>query len=80
MEEENSRRAYQTEPESSQQDYEASVGFLFYLMLTTYYLRLALALCRELDRERGKLERQEKKIINDIKSMAKTGQMVRWYQ
>ncbi len=31
---------------------------------------------RELDRERGKLERQEKKIIADIKKMAKTGQMV----
>ena len=33
---------------------------------------------RELDRERGKLEQQEKKIIADIKKMAKTGQMVRW--
>jgi len=32
--------------------------------------------CRELDRERGKLEQQEKKIIADIKKMAKTGQMV----
>ena len=32
---------------------------------------------RELDRERGKLEQQEKKIIADIKKMAKTGQMVR---
>ena len=31
---------------------------------------------RELDRERGKLETQEKKIIADIKKMAKTGQMV----
>ena len=31
---------------------------------------------RELERERGTLERQEKKIINDIKKMAKTGQMV----
>lgn len=30
---------------------------------------------RELDRERGRLERQEQKIIKDIKSMAKTGQM-----
>ncbi|XP_065887155.1 charged multivesicular body protein 2a-like [Dysidea avara] len=30
---------------------------------------------RELDRERGKLETQEKKIIADIKKMAKTGQM-----
>ena len=33
---------------------------------------------RELDRERSKLEQQEKKIIGDIKKMAKTGQMVRW--
>ena len=32
--------------------------------------------CRELDRERGKLEQQEKKIIADIKKMAKSGQMV----
>ena len=31
---------------------------------------------RELERERGKLERQEKKIITDIKKTAKTGQMV----
>lgn len=31
---------------------------------------------RELDRERGALERQEKKLILDIKKMAKTGQMV----
>ena len=34
---------------------------------------------RELDRERGKLEQQEKKIIADIKKMAKTGQMVYLY-
>ena len=34
---------------------------------------------RELDRERGKLEQQEKKIIADIKKMAKTGQMVRCF-
>ena len=32
---------------------------------------------RELDRERQKLEAQEKKIIIDIKKMAKQGQMVR---
>lgn len=32
---------------------------------------------RELDRERVKLEQQEKKIIADIKKMAKQGQMVR---
>ncbi len=30
---------------------------------------------RELDRERAKMEQQEKKIINDIKKMAKQGQM-----
>ena len=30
---------------------------------------------RELDRERAKMEQQEKKIINDIKKMAKAGQM-----
>lgn len=34
---------------------------------------------RELDRERVKLEQQEKKIIADIKKMAKQGQMV-WSQ
>lgn len=33
---------------------------------------------RELDRERMKLEQQEKKIIADIKKMAKQGQMVRF--
>lgn len=31
---------------------------------------------RELDRERSRLEMQEKKIIVDIKKMAKMGQMV----
>ena len=31
---------------------------------------------RELDRERQRLEQQEKKIIADIKKMAKMGQMV----
>ena len=30
---------------------------------------------RELDRERSQLERQEKKIVVDIKKMAKSGQM-----
>ena len=30
---------------------------------------------RELDRERSKMEQQEKKIIMDIKKMAKQGQM-----
>lgn len=38
---------------------------------------------RDLDRERQRLEQQEKKIIADIKKMAKQGQMVRrvliWY-
>ena len=33
---------------------------------------------RELDRERAKMEQQEKKIIADIKKMAKMGQMVRF--
>ena len=32
---------------------------------------------RELDRERTKLEQQEKKLIMDIKKSAKSGQMVR---
>lgn len=32
---------------------------------------------RDLDRERAKMEQQEKKIINDIKKMAKENQMVR---
>lgn len=31
---------------------------------------------RDLDRERSKMEQQEKKIIADIKKMAKMGQMV----
>lgn len=31
---------------------------------------------RDLDRERAKMEQQEKKIINDIKKMAKENQMV----
>ena len=35
-----------------------------------------LVICRDLDRERTKLEAQEKKIIADIKKMAKQGQMV----
>ena len=32
---------------------------------------------RDLDRERQKMEQQEKKVIADIKKMAKQGQMVR---
>lgn len=32
---------------------------------------------RDLDRERARMEQQEKKIIADIKKMAKEGQMVR---
>lgn len=32
---------------------------------------------RDLDRERAKMEQQEKKIINDIKKMAKENQMVK---
>jgi multidrug resistance efflux pump len=32
---------------------------------------------RELDRERGKLEQSEKKLIIDIRKSAKSGQMVR---
>ena len=32
---------------------------------------------RELDRERARMEQQEKKVIADIKKMAKAGQMVR---
>lgn len=31
---------------------------------------------RDLDRERARMEQQEKKIIADIKKMAKDGQMV----
>lgn len=31
---------------------------------------------RDLDREKQKMEQQEKKIINDIKKLAKEGQMV----
>ena len=36
----------------------------------------SLYISRDLDRERAKLEAQEKKIIADIKKMAKQGQMV----
>lgn len=32
---------------------------------------------RDLDRERARMEQQEKKIIMDIKKMAKEGQMVK---
>lgn len=35
---------------------------------------------RDLDRERAKLEQQEKKVIADIKKMAKLGQMVSYLQ
>jgi charged multivesicular body protein 2A len=31
---------------------------------------------RDLDREKMKMEQQEKKVINDIKKLAKEGQMV----
>lgn len=34
---------------------------------------------RDLDREKAKMEQQEKKIIMDIKKMAKEGQMVRGF-
>lgn len=33
---------------------------------------------RDLDRERMKMEQQEKKVIADIKKLAKEGQMVKW--
>jgi len=39
--------------------------------------RLLEKTMRNLDRERVKMEQQEKKIIVDIKKMAKEGQMVR---
>ena len=38
--------------------------------------RLLERTMRNLDRERTKMEQQEKKIINDVKKMAKEGQMV----
>jgi len=41
--------------------------------------RLLNRTMRELDRERVKMEQQEKKVIADIKKMAKEGQMVRIY-
>lgn len=34
---------------------------------------------RDLDRERQKMEQQEKKVIADIRKMAKQGQMVNCY-
>ena len=40
--------------------------------------RLLNRTMRDLDRERTKMEQQEKKIIADIKKMAKDGQMVSW--
>ena len=38
-------------------------------------VRVSLQAMRELDRERAKMEQQEKKLIMDIKKMAKAGQM-----
>lgn len=49
-----------------------SVYFQCYNLLTLY---CSVQVIRELDRERVALERQEKKLIADIKKMAKTGQM-----
>lgn len=40
--------------------------------------RLLNRAMRELDREKTKMEAQEKKVIADIKKMAKQGQMVLW--
>lgn len=44
---------------------------VYFLFMCSVYVQVI----RELDRERGALERQEKKLIADIKKMAKTGQM-----
>ena len=49
-----------------------SVYFQCCNLLTLY---CSVQVIRELDRERVVLERQEKKLIADIKKMAKTGQM-----
>ena len=40
------------------------------------YSNASISFSRDLDRERTKMENQEKKVINDIKKMAKEGQMV----
>ena len=41
----------------------------------TNIIDLSVQVMRELDRERAQLERQEKKLVVDIKKMAKSGQM-----
>ena len=54
--------------------HQKSLKALFYTLLQLYCHVLCFA--RDLDRERQKLEQQEKKVIADIKKMAKAGQMV----
>ena len=46
------------------------------LHIALFSNRRCLQAMRELDRERVKMEQNEKKIIADIKKMAKAGQMV----
>ena len=45
------------------------------MVLLVVLLMMTLQAMRELDRERVKMEQQEKKLIMDIKKMAKAGQM-----
>ena len=44
-------------------------------MLIFLIISITVQVIRELDRERTQLERQEKKLVTDIKKMAKSGQM-----
>ena len=49
---------------------------LLYHLVGMQIIVVFLYIFRDLDRERSKMEGQEKKVINDIKKMAKEGQMV----
>lgn len=48
---------------------------LLMLLLVLVLTNMTSQAMRELDRERVKMEQQEKKLIMDIKKMAKAGQM-----
>ena len=50
--------------------------YVCYYTVYRFSIIFFLIVHRDLDRERAKLEGQEKKIIADIKKMAKQGQMV----
>ena len=60
----------------TQLNMDISVCFWRYNFVYEFCMDVFCTYCRDLDRERAKLEGQEKKIIADIKKMAKQGQMV----